>query len=230
MFAATKHFATATQKVGDASFSSVTALLHFNTDLADSSSLASAWTASGSSAVSATQAKFGAKSLFVNGGYIYPGAASSNFAFGTGDFTVEMWLYPTSGSGAQVFWDTRPDALGNYTSFQLNAGGYIQAFINSTATYITDTAFASTNAWNHVAICRTGGSIKAYVNGVWGNVSLANSTNFQDPGSSSYIRIGTGINGFNKFPGYIDEVRITKGVARYTANFTAPSAPFPDSA
>lgn len=229
MFAARNAMMTGAAKAGDSFYSNTKAILHFDSDFSDNSSLASSWTASGSVSVSSTQSKFGGKSLYVNGGYLYPSAASSNFAFGTGDFTVEMWVYMTSVSGFQTIFDTRPDSTGNYLCVLLQSG-YPRVNINNSTLDLGTNVVVSTDIWTHVAVCKTGGYIKGYVNGTQQNSPLANSTNFLDPSGSSFVRIGTGINGFNKFTGYIDDVRITKGTARYTATFTPPTEAFPNNA
>jgi len=93
--------------------------------------------------------------------------------------------------------------------------------------YSTGTAAGTiaVDTWYHVAASREGTSLRVFIDGVLVNTST-NSNNM------NFGRLRVGSNGSNTgewFHGWMDELRITKGVARYTANFTAPTAPFPDA-
>ena len=147
--------------------------------------------------------------------------SNNAFAFGTGDFTVEAWAYEIARS-------TYPTVIeiGNH----LGATGII--FLTNTAGNLAGiysggffalTATGSLAAWNHYAWVRSGNSIQTFVNGIGGTTSSF-TNNLTD---TATIRIG-GIGDVYDLNGYIDDLRITKGVARYTANFTPPTAPFPD--
>lgn len=222
MFAAHASFMTAGGPSGPP-FSTVVALLHFDTDLADTSSLAASWTASGAAAVSATQTKFGSKSLYVNGGYIYPSASASNFEFGTGDFTVEMWIYPTGSGDFGRIYDGRPGVQGFYPQLLISSN-LVDYYVNSSRR-ITGNQTCATNTWSHLVLCRSSGSTRLFVNGTQSGSTWTDSSNYLN--TTGYPRIGDSGIGTAPFPGYIDEVRITKA-ARYTAAFTAPTAAFPN--
>jgi len=174
----------------------------------------------GSAAISTTQSKIGGTAMYFDGSTGYAATPTNTLnAFGSGDYTVECWIYPTNVSATQAIIDIRsPDTATAGIDFILTS-----SHLNSTTsgtTYITGSATLTNNQWYHIAIVRSGGVMKSYVNGVLDGTyssSVPNHTN-------SLIRIGNGVNGF--FSGYIDEVRITKGYARYTSNFTPQTSAF----
>ena len=156
--------------------------------------------------------------------------ASINLAFGTGDFTVECWVNNTNRSAATNYpiWDTRNPSNAATTTgayFALTqTNGY--PFVYSNAFIVTGSSGPSLNTWTHIAYVRASGTLTVYVNGTSvGSASFTN--NLTDPGV--YIsRVGqTSSGGTENYTGYIQDLRITKGYARYTANFTAPTAAFP---
>jgi Concanavalin A-like lectin/glucanases superfamily len=183
----------------------------------------------GNAQIDTTTKKYGTGSLEFdgNGDYLhckYPSADIS--AFGTGDFTVEFWLYTAVANTSYNVIDWRPTSTqGAYLSFYLQTGTP-KVYFNS-ADQITGGSTIPATTWTHIAICRSGSSMRLFVGGTQSGSTLTNTTNFI--GSTNRPAIG-GFGGFTNDPlnGYIDDLRITKGVARYTANFTAPTAAFPD--
>jgi len=89
------------------------------------------------------------------------------------------------------------------------------------AAQISDIALPSLNTWTHLAVTRSGTNLKAFVNGVISGTPITNSTQNYD--TIKYIGRNPAGEYFN---GYIDDLRITKGVARYTANFTPPTTSY----
>jgi hypothetical protein len=84
-----------------------------------------------------------------------------------------------------------------------------------------------TNTWQHIAYTRTGGTGRLFVGGVLAG-SWADTTNYV--GTVNRLGQTSASNAVdNRLSGYIDDLRITKGVARYTAGFTPPTAAFPNS-
>ena len=145
------------------------------------------------------------------------------FQFGTLDFTIEFWIKTTDGSF---------DIINQYTS-----GGTNWAFIilsgniywqnSNAAASLYYLALSGLNAnptsgsWTHVALTRTSGVLKYWTNGVGHSVTQADSTNYA--GSASVVRIGSGY--YGEFQGNISNLRVVKGVAVYTANFTPSVTP-----
>jgi hypothetical protein len=195
-------------------------------------------TSSGNVGLSTSQYKFGGASAFFDGTGDYLSTNSSNnFAFGTGNFTVEFWIYSSDVSSAQRgFLQTSDTAGGLKTSY--TTGIIIIQGINGSASPLngglganvvgtwvgSSTAVISTNTWYHIALVRNSGTSTLYVNGT----SVGSGTTTGNC-SGTYLAIGGYYDTSYLYQGYIDELRITKGVARYTANFTPPNAPFPNS-
>jgi hypothetical protein len=218
---------------GDPNFANVSVLLHFDgsngsTTFKDSSNNNLTMTAAGNAQISTTQSKFGGASGYFDGnGDSVTASANNLFAFGTGDFTIEVWLYSLdSGSTTQRgFFDTRTTQFGAGIMLRENGNGFL-AFVSG-ATAISTSTGRSSSTWQHIAVVRKGSALTLYINGVSSGTATT---------SANLTQNGLRISGFvdtqsspYAYNGYIDDLRVTKGVARYTANFTAPSAAFPDS-
>lgn len=156
----------------------------------------------------------------------YKTSGSPLFGFGTGDFTVEMWIYPNQNNQSRGIFN-----IGLY-----NTGILIRyQTIDPDSLYIKGKFYnwnpflnVAHNTWSHIALVRNSGNIKMFVNGI---NKLTNVTDNSDLGSTGVVLIGASAHNFyESFNGYIDEVRITKGVARYTSDFSPPKEPFPDFA
>ena len=229
---------------GDPYFSNVALLLHGNgtngsTTITDSSPTPKTVTAVGNAQISTAQSKFGGASIVFNGSsgdsLLVP--QSNSFEFPDA-FTMETWV--------------RLNSLpNNYTAFvesvnfnNENAQWHFgisnqnkllwyyhypsRGVLNS---YNQSSASLPTGAWIHCAVTRDlSGSGKLFINGVQdGSFSeLGSFINIQ-PNPYNIGRSKIGGSYTSSLNGYIDDLRITKGVARYTANFTPPDAPFPDA-
>lgn len=210
----------------DPSFANVSLLLHMNgtngsTTFTDSSVTPKTVTPS-STEISTTQSKFGGASASFTGGHLAI-SDSSGFGFGTGDFTVEFWLYYTGGNGYVFFWNNNP-GFGLYIGYGLN-NNTKQPWLWDGGNVLTTSTAVTDNAWQHHAVVRSGGDISIYLDG-----TLLNSGAFtNDLGTSRPFRIGDNGQGSQATSGYIDEFRVTKGVARYTSAFDPPTAPFQDA-
>jgi hypothetical protein len=222
----------------DANFSSVRLLLHGDganngTSFVDSSTNASTMTRVGSSVTSTTQVKFGTASIATGTGNYVDTPVSALFSLGTNNFTIEFWLYGTALNTTQRIMGNCPNTwssgcwvIGTFGSsrigFELNTGGSV----------ISATSY-NNNQWYHYAVVRSGNVITQYRNGTANGSFTTTATNLDSAlGTTKKIRIGGSGNGTGSpesFSGYIDDLRITVGVARYTANFTPPTAAHPDS-
>ena len=241
--------ATATPPPGptDPNFSSVVLLLHFNgannsTTITDSSSKNLTATAYNSAVISTGASKFGGSSLYMTRNYLdgVDVAATTELNFGTGDFTFEYWYLFVSRENfnyCRVFGHTTTAETSGTFRIRMAAdtsggnvlGEHILCAANSGSARVVGTRQSVIDgAWHHIAFCRSGSTIYCFRDGVL-KESATNTTDYSY-GSTGGLRIGSRSVGVNDFSNvYIDDVRVTKGVARYTATFTAPTAQFPDA-
>ena len=143
------------------------------------------------------------------------------FAFGTGDFTIEYWVYAISFSNTQTIFDTRASTavVTGYSDYFGNTGSF-NLFLNNTTIY-TSASNVALNSWTHIAVSRSGTSIRVFINGTQSGSAVTNSSNLTDQKCS----IGVNINRVSYHNGYISNLRVLKGTALYTANFTPSTTP-----
>jgi hypothetical protein len=159
--------------------------------------------------------------LFFNGG--------ENFAFGTGDFTIEFWYYSNNTGVQHNIYDSRPASTnGAYAAIFKDTSNLINYFVNGTPAKITSTTSIAQNTWYHIAVTRSGTSTKLFINGTQEGSTYTDSTNYLNPANRPVIGAGGFTLGNTPINGFIDDLRITKGIARYTANFVPPIARFPN--
>jgi hypothetical protein len=146
--------------------------------------------------------------------------SSPNLAFGTGDFTLEMWAYFTSTANFPTLTDSRANTSST-AGFNLGlSGAKVQLY--TTSQLLIGSSTLSANTWYHIAVTRASGTLKIWLNGTQ-DATVANSTNWSD---QTFI-VGATPTPTNYMTGYIDDLRITK-YARYTTTFTPPTAAFAD--
>lgn len=187
-------------------------------------------TAVGNAAVGTAQSKFGGSSLaFGGGGDRLSLPDSPDWWFGTSDFTIDFWARWAAVSDCYLMgqWPGAP----NYSWFIRHNG--MQFFMavsddGTTQFFGSQAAHVPTvGTWYHFAVVREGSLTtsprKYYVNGVQAGQSAMQISSYFD--SSTPLLIGSGFGGSLPFNGNLDEVRISK-VARWTANFTPPTAPY----
>lgn len=232
---------------GDPYWDRVVCLLN-GEDYLDKSKRATTYTMTTGS-LNTTIKKFGSSS------YYFPGTNGNRLAttydelhhMNGYDYTIEFWVYPTqwvsgkstimgswnaAGQTRLYGWLCQASAVTNQWQFYINHAG--SAVFNSP---VQITFSLTLNAWNHVAYCKSGNTHRTFVNGTLSS-TVTDSTGLPvEPVISGYAYNAATSSGlwfgenedFNQqpFKGYIDEIRITKGVARYTSSFTAPTEPFP---
>jgi len=171
---------------------------------------------------SATQKNFGAGSLALDGTGDYLTIPSSeDFEYGTGDFTLECWVYRSDAARTEIIFDQRISQTDTAPVLFLSAGSLV--YYTAGASRITGTgAVGSPNAWYHVAVSRRLGTTKLFVDGVQVGSSYTDNNSY----IASPFKIGANYANTALFSGYIDEVRVTKGFSRYNSNFSSILNPF----
>lgn len=185
----------------------------------------------GDAAVNTTTKKYGTGSMEFDGSDYLQLTDRTNFDFGTGDFTIEGWVYlatsPTIAPYTII--DARSSDVLNEYSIAISATSKLD-FIYS-ASRVTSAASVSTTTWTHVAITRASGTIRLFIGGVLDANTASYSSGIN---TAAPVVIGGGRSGGTSaitgyyFNGFIDDLRITKGIARYTTTFTPPTAAFPN--
>jgi hypothetical protein len=144
------------------------------------------------------------------------------FAFNTGDLTMEAWVYRSDSSVQRAIIDTRGSASVGILFYVANEK--LNLF-DSSSTYLTSTNTVPVGLWVHVAVSRSSGTTKLFINGAL-EATLANDTRNYQTNSVGGVMVGRQYGSTsNDWYGYITDVRITSGSARYTATFTPPSSP-----
>jgi hypothetical protein len=185
----------------------------------------------GNAQISTAQSKWGGSSMAFDGtgDYLYQ-APTPFIRLGTGDFTCECWVRFNVVTGTQGIFQLADSYLqsslsNNGVGLSTTSGtGWLFFAKNSQTFTYSPIVPAAANTWMHVALVRYSGTTKLYVNGT-GDAALtasSDTTNY----TATYLALG-GLYGGNSLNGYIQDFRITVGVARYTANFTPPTAAFP---
>jgi hypothetical protein len=228
--------------LADPDFASVSLLLHMNgsngsTTFTDSSSSALTVTANGNAQISTAQSKFGgASGLFDgNGDALTAPNTGGAFSFSSNTYTFEAWIYPVALTGFNIISSVSASAVAFFGIIYIAHNGSSLAWgtRHNTGSGITsvDTSGGTLaiNTWQHIALSVNAGSAMAFINGT----QVGSGVTFTAPAFTPVgVGVGNNANLFSadeSFNGYIDDFRITKGVARYTANFTPPTAAFPDS-
>jgi hypothetical protein len=172
--------------------------------------------------------KYGNTSMFFGtggGAYAQTPINQLAFGFGTGDFTIEMWINPSPGNSG-LFFDTRRQTENRINmSMNTNNAG-ISVSVGTTA-IITVTTGITAGSWNYIAVTRASGSLRMFINGTQVGSTTTMTTDLGATGSLCLATAGDA-RGDTRYgyTGYISDLRITNGVARYTANFTPPAGAF----
>jgi hypothetical protein len=199
-----------------------------STTIIDSSPSPKTVTAFGDAQISTAQSKFGGSSIAFDGSGDYINTTSNASPDASSTFTVELWIYPTVVIGAdRVLYECRDPGspAGSGWVFFINTSARLQVYGNNGNLYGQSSSGVATGAlsgFQHVALVCNAGTWTYYIQGQ--SAGAFNAT----PTAPQNTRIGAREDTLAGYNGYIDEFRITKGIARYTANFTPPTAPFPD--
>ena len=187
----------------------------------------------GGAQTSTVQFKFGGSSIYLDGSGDYLTVpANRSLSFNTGDFTIECWVYQPIVNGNNGILQISPVNGG----FQNGSANTIALALagNDVYVYAAGNVYNTTNTpmpvseWTHIALVRSSGVTRLYINGVLNTTigssgSVTDTTNY----TGTFAVIGGYFSTSFTLNGYIDDLRITNGVARYTANFTPPTAALP---
>jgi hypothetical protein len=189
----------------------------------------------GNTGVVTANSKFGGTSMYFDGSgdYLVSSAAASSpqYAFGSSDFTIEMWVYPTAyAATSATIYDTRPAPSATAVAYQIiyiSSAGVLAYTTQDAGGPTISGGSVGLNTWSHVAVTRTAANTKLFLNGNQVGSTYSDSRTYIT-GANRPI-IGTDGNvpnsaGYN-YIGYIDDLRVTAN-ARYTANFTPAISTF----
>ena len=209
-------------------------LLHCNgtnasTSFPDSSLSPKTVTANGGAIVSTAQSKFGGASLLINNASAdYLSAPDSDdWFFDTGAWTIDMWVYRTTDSGTdEVLIDNRGTTATVGWVLFINSSDVLDSYMGGALRGNSGATTIPLNTWTHVAYVRTGDTMKIFINGTQqgGDYSFSASYSIPDAaGGTPLLRVGIRQDNLSGFRGHMDEIRVSKGIARWTANFTPPT-------
>jgi hypothetical protein len=228
---------------GDVYYNSCSLLMHFSgsngsTTMIDSSKNNASITVIGNAQISTAQSKFAGSSLYLDGsGDRLTTPSRAEFGISSGNFTIEGWFYPLTLKNGNCVLSLGTGGSAFYYAFYVGrANGSMVLEVNTagnwsiSTTHTSTTGVISSNNWYHIALVRDGTTLTFYVNGTASGI--ISSASFGS-GTGGTLHIGTYFNNYNNdgsdFYGYIDELRITNGIARYTGSFVTQSAEFYDN-
>lgn len=209
----------------DPHYANVSLLLHCDgadgsTTFLDSSPRPKVVTAHGDAAITTADGRFGGSCLALSGGHLLV-ASDADYAFGGGEFTVEMWVKTASNNGIALIEQPLEEDVGWYMTL---GRGRVQ-WRDDYGNYLEGSPVVNGGQWTHIAVTRKAGLLYSFVNGQPDTVEYGDT----DYTHVSMLRIGSSDpDRVMHFVGLIDELRITKGVARYTGEFSVPTEPFGD--
>jgi hypothetical protein len=189
----------------------------------------------GNAQISTTQSKFGGSSIYLDGSDVITIPNSEGFQIRSGNFTIEFWYYPETLSvnnahildfgdgitGGQNSWN-----VGFFGSFNPSAIGFLYTYDGSSENKIQDPNVLSTGQWYHIAVVINGTSLVLYKNGV--SVASATLSGAIATSNRPFVMGSNQSLSSGYANGYIDDLRITKGIARYTSNFTPQTSQWQD--
>jgi len=192
-----------------------------STSFPDSSPSAHTVTAQGDAQVNTSVVKFGTGSIKLDGSGDYLTVPDhADFDFGTGEFTIDLWVYLLSKPASFYFLNQYQDALNYFHFYFENNGNGLLFNINGSIITQGNSASWNVDQWYHIAAVRSGTTVTLYRNGI----SVASGVLATAISFNAILDIGSA-GGLAGIHGYIDEYRISN-VARWTSNFTPPSYPY----
>lgn len=221
----------------DPHYASTSLLLHLDgadgsTAIVDSSASPKTVTAHGDAAITAAVGRFGGSCLSLGGtGYLLT-QDDEGLAFGTGDFTLEMWIKTTDLHATLIEPARAVEELDGQWSLNFYHGCLAWRDYENGNNLLEGATPINDGQWHHIAVTRSARTLRSFVDGVpdgeedfWDG----DEADYAAPADLCFGVTRAGLPASYNFVGHLDEVRITKGVARYTSDFTPPNEPFASS-
>ena len=214
--------------ISDPHFSKTTLLLSgsaltTNTVLRDSSTNNFSLTAYGDTRATNFSPYGTGWSNYFNGTSYLSGDGSSGLALSIGDFTIELWVLANSFTSQPQLISFNPASTnGAYPLIYINSSGNFVYYVNNAAAITGGSV--SIGVWHHVAVARSGTSTKMFLNGTQVGSTYSDTNNYLVGASRPTIG-KAGFNDSSYLDGYISNLRVVKGTAVYTSNFTPPTQP-----
>jgi hypothetical protein len=180
----------------------------------------------GTPTISSATFKFGGASLSkdVNDYLTIP--TSADFAFGTGDFTVEMWVTRSRSGFRERLIEFRTNEVATLTPMLEIDSLDRLVYLTAGTVRIQGGELDNTTGWHHVAVSRVSGVTRLFLDGVQIGSNYTDTSNY----SQHPCYIGRSVGGLFGYNGYIDELRISKNTGRYTTTFTPSTTAFVNDA
>jgi hypothetical protein len=204
-------------------------MLHMNTNFEDSSDSVHTMVVGGDAQISNAEFKWTASGLFDGIGDFVYSANNIDFNFGSGDFTIDFWCFPLRFSPDVDTLLTIDKATlhtkNNYgIDIVIDSNCYVYSYVSNGTSewYCGSSGESIKDKWSHIALVRSGNNILYFINGSLNQTTIiTGSINFD---LNFSLNIGTRTGGsVDPYNGYIDELRISKGIARWTSNFPVPT-------
>lgn len=187
-----------------------------STTFTDSSGSAHAITANASAKISTSNVEFGTGSMLLGANDTVTALDHADWNFGTGDFTIDFWANHSSISGSSAIFYIN----GGFGSWALYYDPNMHSITwdDATNAALTGTSMP-TGSYAHLAVVRNSDNLFVFKNGT-ATIAQSGYAGVSINSAGGGIQIGT------KFVGNLDEIRISKGIARWTTNFTPPTIPY----
>lgn len=224
---------------GDADYNSVKLLAEFDgtngqTTFTDFSSSPASLSSGNGAAVSTTRSMFGTGSLLLNGTNQSVGT-TRQIGIGTNPFTAEAHIRPTAAQAGRIVGAQSSGSTNAVFFLRVNADGSVQMYLRNAAGIGTQNVLSAAGlvsmtdtAWYHLAGTRSAGGVyTVWLNGT--SVATLTSTNTDPNQGGNNYGFGSQYASAEFYKGYIDNIRVTEGVCRYTGSFTPPTAAYPHS-
>jgi hypothetical protein len=182
----------------------------------------------GTAQISTSVFKYGTGSVRTGSGNYLSTPMKSQFQFAAGDFTVETWAYVVNNVASAILLDCAAAGtnFGWFLEYSSARGMFFYMGTGSGGSGVTYATTPALTTWTHLAVSRQSGTLRLFINGV-----LVASGSLPNSSVATLPLLAGAANSYTTtyyFDGYLDDIRITKNIARYTTTFTPPTAAFPN--